>query len=345
MTTRTTTILFGLISTWLLATSGWSSPRYRLTDLGPGNLVAMNKQGVVLGADASGIFTYEHGRKQALVVTPTPAIQCFSEGAGLIPEAINDRGDVALDLNEGPGNCLVLLQDGKLTELEQTAKSFIIGLNDHEQFIGNIDVDGNFFGFGANCTTTNTDIYQASALNNRGEVVGILFDFFSPQPEFVGRAALCRKDGSAWIELVGVSGSPSQANAINDLGLVVGSFTTSTGDQHAFLYERNQMIDLDTLVNRPGFNSDASGINGEGEIVGWSDTRQDQEPVVWIDHRPYSLQDSIDLKDRLCGHVRLQTGPIFISDRGEIALSGIDLKSNVEHVYLMTPLEGHEHWR
>jgi probable HAF family extracellular repeat protein len=51
----------------------------------------------------------------------------------------------------------------------------------------------------------------------------------------------------------------------------VGSSITASNLSHAFLYSGGQMIDLGTLGgNQPGWSTTAAGINGVGQVVGYS---------------------------------------------------------------------------
>jgi len=61
-----------------------------------------------------------------------------------------------------------------------------------------------------------------------------------------------------------LGGNLSVANAVNDLGQVVGESNTATGEKHAFLWEQGVMTDLGTA----GETSAAHGINNLGQIVG-----------------------------------------------------------------------------
>jgi probable HAF family extracellular repeat protein len=62
------------------------------------------------------------------------------------------------------------------------------------------------------------------------------------------------------------------ASGLNNLGQVIGSYVTSTGDTHGFITGSNgsAIMDLGTL---PGFSdSYALGINGSGRVVGYAST-------------------------------------------------------------------------
>lgn len=69
------------------------------------------------------------------------------------------------------------------------------------------------------------------------------------------------------IDLGTLGGSMSQANAINEMGQVVGSSTISNGETRAFLYENGSMLNLGTLG---GSLSGATDINELGQITGSS---------------------------------------------------------------------------
>src|SRR5215218_9606207 len=68
-----------------------------------------------------------------------------------------------------------------------------------------------------------------------------------------------------------LGGSSTCASAINERGQVVGSSSTSTGREHAFLWQAGRMRDLGTLPG--GRISAAVALNERGQVVGWSTTR------------------------------------------------------------------------
>jgi probable HAF family extracellular repeat protein len=73
-------------------------------------------------------------------------------------------------------------------------------------------------------------------------------------------------DGSTMNDLGTLGGSNSQAQGMNNDGLVVGTAQTASANWHAFLYDGSTMTDL--LGANAGSNSVAYSINDSGKIVG-----------------------------------------------------------------------------
>jgi probable HAF family extracellular repeat protein len=108
--------------------------------------------------------------------------------------------------------------------------------------------------------TLGGDSSRASAINNRGQIVG------TSDTASDGRHAFLWQDGEM-TDLGTLGGGFSEAVAINDRGQVVGTSDTASNRRHAFLWENGSMIDLGTL----GYSSEAVAINDGGQVVGWSE--------------------------------------------------------------------------
>lgn len=101
---------------------------------------------------------------------------------------------------------------------------------------------------------------SASAdINHRGDVVG---HFTNGD---ITRGFVYTNSG--FTEIATFGGQNSMAVAINDHGQVVGSASTSSGNNHAFLFSGGTLHDLGTLG---GAYSEAYDINNQGVIVGIS---------------------------------------------------------------------------
>jgi probable HAF family extracellular repeat protein len=118
--------------------------------------------------------------------------------------------------------------------------------------------------------------YLALRINGAGQVAGVA----GPNVELgsSGHPVLVQGDqqtnlddqlppGSTW------RGVDGQANGINDAGQVVGYESDSASDEHAFLWDRGQGIDLNEVTKLPtGWElASAIAINNHGQIAAWAD--------------------------------------------------------------------------
>lgn len=118
----------------------------------------------------------------------------------------------------------------------------------------------------------NGRVTQVDDLNDAGQVVGAGFirDVGTPEaPAEIYHAFIwSRASGIRDLGTLGGDGS-SNANAINNLGQVVGNAYAPDGRFHAFFWSpRGGMRDLGLFGSRPDSASVATAINDAGEVVG-----------------------------------------------------------------------------
>ncbi|MDY7787485.1 DUF3466 family protein [Burkholderia ubonensis] len=277
---------------------------------------AINDRGQVVGqasiAPPGGpdphVFLFEHG-----VMTD------FITLRGVEANGINERGQVVGSANPAthPGRFAYLYQDGAVTDLGTLpgyTDSEALGINSNGQVVGFLSHGRGRHQFRSAFLYRNgvmTDlgallnpdqISVATAINNRGQVVG-----------YLGNSALGLEhaflfDNGVTTDLGTLPGGrTSDASAINNRGDVVGTASTATGT-HAFLYKDGVMTDLGTLG---GSISEATGINNRGEVVGVSTTATG-------DWHAFFYRDGVmtDL-GTLPGHIG--SFAAGINERGEVA--------------------------
>jgi probable HAF family extracellular repeat protein len=123
-----------------------------------------------------------------------------------------------------------------------------------------------------------------------------------------------------------LGGATGLANAMNELGEVVGRAETSPGVHRAFLWRNGELKNLGTL----GANSQAWTINDKGQVVGTSGhTLNEDRAFLWENGGP--MRDLNDLVP--AGSPHLAEG-ININNRGEILVGGL----NEKRLYLLVPL-------
>lgn len=175
-------------------------------------------------------------------------------------------------------------------------------------------------------------ISNALGMNDRGDVVGVS----GPAPGF---AVVWR--GDEIMPLPVLPGTISgQANAINNLGQVVGVDISSDNEAKGFLWTDGNLIEL------PGPepqcpNGGPVGINDWGVVIGGAAgcARGDAVALVWIAAQPIALDDLIATNDPLRTQLRLRTS-IAINDRGQIVSLATDRATGQQnHFVLLTPTQ------
>jgi probable HAF family extracellular repeat protein len=178
----------------------------------------------------------------------------------------------------------------------------------------------------------------ATAVNNRGQIVGISGDCANAVGGLSARHAVIWQEGA--IEDIGSLGGVAWNTpaAINDRGVVVG-FSDLPGDSaahpnfHAFSWTKSGgMTDLRTL---PGdVRSEALGINNEGLTVGLSrDAHAHYRAVIWLDGKIYDMNALLIAPSQTLQLIFAND----INDRGEISGAAFDAAASSIVAFVARP--------
>ena len=248
-------------------------------------------------------FLWQNGMMQDLGTLGT--------GTNAVALLINEKGQIA-------GNSYIGTQSSDLCSQEGLG-SLVTGAFLWER--GKMVDIGNF---GGSCTF-------ASALNNRGDVVG---GSRLPGDE-VQHPYLW--NGKKMIDLGTFGGELGNAIAVNDAGEAVG-WADYPGEEvfHAAMWKHGKIKDLGVLDGDSW--SFAYSINASGQVVGISvppDGDFDAaRTFLWEDGAPIT-----DVESLVFGGSSLRlVAPETINDRGEIAGNGFDADGN-QHAFLLIPCD------
>jgi probable HAF family extracellular repeat protein len=202
----------------------------------PDQAFAISRSGRIAGV------SLRRGNRQASIWRggrPEPVGPASEDGT--VARGINERGDVIINVGEGPLETAFYLAAGAGSEVEQ---------------LGGVD--------GSHAV--------ALGLNNRLQAVG-----YSIARDGRQRAVLWQASGRATVLIRGkdlgtLPGFPkSQAMAINDRGQIVGRVYEGTGKSgRAILWENGSILDLNDLLppNSGWTLHSAEDINTQGQITG-----------------------------------------------------------------------------
>lgn len=161
---------------------------------------------------------------------------------------------------------------------------------------------------------------EAYGINDLGQIVG-----YSNSHTFIWTTQ------EGMIDLTPGEGCCSSAFDINNLGQVVGSHYSTSGQYHAFLWSAQEgIVDLGTLG---GKGSIAFGINNHGQVVGRSDTASGQwHAFLW------TIQEGMIDLGTLGGSY---SDAFDINDMGQVVGRSF-ITSDKYHAFLWTSQEGME---
>jgi probable HAF family extracellular repeat protein len=329
-------LAFILMGAFACSTANAQS-KYSVTDLGNGVPRGINSRGDVVGDyyNASDTnfyaFLYTNGKRRNL--------GALVAGGDSIAFAVNDRDEaVGVSYTHPASNAFIgnafLYQNGKLLDLTPgNPASVATGINQIGQVTGFYDVgathaflysNGQIKDLGTLPTGNSSEAYS---INNRGQVAG-----YSSVNGGLAFHAFVYSSGR--MQDIGAFGPKSAMNSaiafcINDHGQVVGEAGLPGGVYHAFLYTGGPLRDLGTYPGHP--NTDATGINNSGVIVGGTDVA-----FVYVAGHMYDLNTLL-----VPNSGWLLTAVGGINDSGQIAATGYPVGSGVTHALLLTPVMRH----
>ncbi len=229
-------------------------------------------------------------RRKRLVVVTTSAfvLAAFAFGASHVATSSRRSSWKLVNLGTAPGY--------KMADVQP------YGLNDRGEVVGTLEetVNGKLiiraFVWKNGTMTLLKNGGEATAVNNRGTVIGTPIDTGSPSVGAVWK-------GSHITGLGTLGGSWSNPLAINERDQIVGDSVTANGQLHAFLWNAGAMTDLGTL--RGTSSSSAIAINTRGQIIGtstkpggatrgfiWQNGRMtDLGSLFGADNRPVAISD------------------------------------------------------
>jgi probable HAF family extracellular repeat protein len=249
----------------------------------------INDAGVIVGN--SYILTSPGGRHAALFSSSAPPVDIHPDIPYAIESGIrdiNNSGKMGGQVYSSLYNdqLPVRWNDPETYELLDAGPlgmGYVNGINNLGQMTGAIAVDmtlpgSDYWQYGyqaafwdADGTLTHLGVFDGwisttGGLNDLGQVLVNVFDDTS-----YNSWALVWEDGEVVQTLDGLGGGRTEANAINNNGLIVGQSQTADGTWHAVLWQDGEIIDLNDLVSGTDLVlTSVNDINEQGQMVGYA---------------------------------------------------------------------------
>jgi probable HAF family extracellular repeat protein len=309
---------------------------YRLVDLGTEfqTPVAINQKGVIAGSGSFDAqdqgFSWYQGKRKRIGVPPD---QVF---------AINNLGEMAGSYNNSSQQTYpaAFSKLGRQTDIvtPNGQEGSAYAINDSGQIVGELfgTPQVAFIYQGGTVTLLNAPVAKGASsavgINKSGLIVG--FASFPAASGSSVEAAAIYANG-AWTDIDTLSSGTSffsEAEAVNDLGWIVGVWEPATGNDDFFLYKDGVM----TALNFPEF-ANSIAINNRGQIVGGSLLEEGEPgPYGYRYHNGQwqNLNDLIDPKSGLT-----VVGAFGIDDNGDVVGSAVPSgnQSGLNHGVLLVP--------
>ncbi|MCW3052638.1 MAG: repeat protein [Chthonomonadales bacterium] len=205
----------------------------------------------------------------------------------------------------------------------------VVGINDNNQMLIVAGTSGYLHdATGDHLLQTNSgDTISPYALGAGGQVGGYINGVDSNGDSYQ-HAALYDNTGGHDLGLL-TGGSYSAGYGVSDNGMVIGDADVANGSTHAFLGNKNGLVDLGVLA---GDYSSAYAINSLGQVVGLSDDGAGSTLGFLYDQG--QMYDLNALTSNLNGDTFDFAN--FINDNGYIVGTGHDANGN-QHVFALAP--------